>query len=602
MGNINALFSKKLGPEKPGPEKPGPRKPGPNIIPPAREHSYQNKTGSWKYFQPERVIKSSPCSNACPLNNDIQAAMRDVESGRYLNALQTFQKTNPLPAILGRICTANCETACSRNELDQSLSVRGIERMLGDIALTERGRKLKNPYKSIKRVLKRVAVVGAGPAGLGAAFQLSLKGIDVTIFDHAKEPGGLLVSAIPQFRLPMGIARAEISRLIENCGMEFIGGSGPGINMEPKDFSNKYDGLIVASGLGKPKTLCIPGEDTKGVCYALEYLAGIKAGRSGKSIHERLFNSRKRVVVIGGGDVGLDAARVALRTGAKSVTVIAPEAENNLPATREAFRLAKEEGVSLISLKAPISILSRKGKVTGIKLANVEWDHIGRMMITGPTGGINTDAVIIAIGQEREMKDKALHELSSLDRSDFPVGFAGELKLGPTSAAASMADGMLSADRLFARLMSKPAAVGTRSNLGALDSSDFKNLVGRLETTGRIEAPSMNPAMRLRGFDEVTGALSAYAASLEARRCIHCGSCTSCERCAIFCPDNSVRRAGDERYEFDLDHCKGCGICAEECPSKVIDMKSIASNGIARQQHDLDDGEDEIPSIMEVAG
>jgi NADPH-dependent glutamate synthase beta subunit-like oxidoreductase len=293
-----------------------------------------NKTGSWRYLRPVYDEKKPPCNHACPAGNDIRGFIALILKGRLAEARELLCETNPFPAITGRVCHHPCELECNRREFDEPLSIRALERLAGD----EGYKALRAPHK---RHEERIAVVGSGPAGLSCAYFLARRGYHVTILESEREPGGMLRWGIPEYRLPKGVLDRELA-LLKGMGIELKVGVrvGQDVRLEELD----ADAIFLAVGATKGLELDLPGLEAEGVLHGLEFLKRVNFG-------ERV-ELGERVAIIGGGNTAMDAARVALRLGAKPV-VVYRRTRAEMPAIPEEVEAALEEGIEFLFLAAP---------------------------------------------------------------------------------------------------------------------------------------------------------------------------------------------------------------------------------------------------------
>lgn len=556
-----------------------------------------NRTGSWRYLKPQYQDHCPPCNERCPVGNDIEGFIRLIGEGKPGEAWRLLKEENPLPATTGRVCFHPCEDVCNRAEFDKATSINALERYAADHA---------HEAKPIKRLRpdtgKKVAVVGAGPAGLAAAYHLRRLGHRVTVFDSLPKAGGLLRIGIPAYRLPREVLDAEIAA-IEKLGVKFELGVTVGQDV-PLAKLRKYDAVFLAVGVHAPRRLDIPGEDAKEVVTGLEMLRRVALGKR--------FACGKRVAVIGGGNSAVDAARVARRLGAQ-VTIYYRRTRVEMPAFEEEVNDAEEEGVKLVPLAAPVKIALYRGKVSGVVLQRMELgepDESGRrrpVPVSGSEFKAQCDMVISAIGEQGELSflpEEIKREwgkivIDAFGLTSAPGVFAGGDIAGPQqNVAQALGDGKHAAIAIDRYLQGETVeAIGGNIIIGERGRASMAAYTGQGESHRKIigvkrivafkdlntwhfekeERDVMNrlPLIkRLRSFTEINLGLTDEQARHAAERCFHCGVCTMCDNCFMFCPDVSIalKDGGGYGYDINFDYCKGCGVCVHECPRAAMVM------------------------------
>jgi len=559
--------------------------------------SLVNKTGSWRFSMPVFVDRISPCNEQCPAGEDIAGFMYLAGQKRFEDAWRLIMKENPFPAIMGRVCYHACERRCNRNDHDEPVSIHSVERFLGDYGLEH--------HLSVKpdrpETGKGVAIVGAGPAGLAAAYHLRLMGYGVTVFDSSGLPGGLMRFGIPAYRLPKEIVDGEINRLSE-MRIEFKMDVNVGKDFPWERIDHDFDAVFVAIGAYRERQIEMEGLGRKGVFNALEFLREINLGNR-PGIGEK-------VAVIGGGNSALDCARVSRRFGAH-VTIVYRRSEMEMPAHPEEVQMAREEGVEFIFLSSPTEIHGQR-HLEGITLAEMKLgdpDSSGRRrpLPTGKTDDLACDTVILAIGESCKIRDLPpilRHDEKTVNTDE--LGRTGTFKyfaggdmidiphtvthaIGSGKRAAVAIDGFLKGTG-FEKQTFESNRWGETGNLCVAGFSNPSFFVRR-NPDGEVTAfndlnpfyfdhrsrtkPRILPAeKRIDGFDEVVASPSAGEAVYEAERCFNCGSCTECGNCYLFCPECSIKKdPTGYGYVVDLDYCKGCGICVQECPRGAMKME-----------------------------
>ncbi len=583
-----------------------------------------NPTGSWKYIRPLFRDRVAPCNQGCPVGIDIEGYMNLAREDRVDEAIDLLLAENPLPATTGRVCYHPCESACNRRTFDHAVSIHAVERGLGDRALE---RPLPKPAERTRE--ERVAVVGAGPAGLSCAWQLAKLGYAVTVYEAEAEPGGILRYGIPEYRLPKDVLAREIAR-IRALGVEFRLGARVGREITFGEVE-QHDAVFVATGVHKSRRLGVIGEDLPGVHAGLEFLAEINRGGRPQL--------GRRVVVVGGGNTAMDCARSAVRLGAE-VTVLYRRGRAEMPANAEEVEAAICEGVTFEFLAAPDAILGddrRRAKepldgveasfgeespgtnglrVTGVRCVRMtlgDPDASGRRRpepVPDSTYVIDADTVLTALGEEADLGflpgDLAdgghvtAGAMGSTRRRLVFVG--GDLLDTPHTIAFALGSGKRAAIAIDHALRSRSGdeldTVGAL-DVGALRFGPGGNVsatrwrgddpvrradpvnevieVGDLNTAHFRKEPWHHdrylPAERTRRtFGEANHGLPYDVALAEADRCFNCAVCNGCEVCLVFCPDVAISRGPDGRLVIDYEHCKGCGLCAAECPRGAIVM------------------------------
>jgi 2-oxoacid:acceptor oxidoreductase delta subunit (pyruvate/2-ketoisovalerate family) len=535
--------------------------------------SLANKTGSWRTERPMYVDLMPPCNHACPAGENVQQWLYHAEDGSYEAAWRQIMLDNPLPAIMGRVCYRPCETACNRAQADAAVGINSVERFLGDEAIRQGWTVPVTAPDSGKRVL----IVGAGPSGLSAAYHLRLLGHQVTLRDSAVWAGGMMRFGIPAYRLSRDVLDAEVGRILA-MGVDWEGGRQV-TDIEAAMADGGYDAAFLAVGAQKGKRAYIPAGDSARILDAVTLLHSME-GADRPSLG-------RRVAVYGGGNTAMDAARTARRLGATDAVVVYRRTRDKMPAHEVEVEEATEEGVRMMWL----STIARadEGKLVIEKMA---LDDTGFPQPTGEFTELEADTVVLALGQEAELS--LLDGVPSVRIEDGVVQVGPDLMTGRPGIFAG--GDMVPAERTVTVAIGhgKKAAhsihawlTGDQRGNGAVRAAAggaVAEATLRLATADRLNTwyysdapatvrPQLEAARRITTFDEVTGGLDESTAQFEARRCMSCGNCFECDNCYGVCPDNAVINLGPgQRYEIDLDYCKGCGICAAECPCGAIDM------------------------------
>ena len=470
----------------------------------------------------------APCQNACPTDQNAWGYVTLISEGKFKEAIALIKEANPFPAVLGRVCYHPCETKCRRAQIDEPVAICSLKRFVSDIDMAA--------YPSFKPESARpnnikVAIIGAGPAGLSAAYFLALKGYTPTVFEALPVAGGMLAVGIPDYRLPRQILNAEI-KAITDMGVEIKFNTRFGKDITSKGlFADGYRAILLATGAHQGQKLGIPGEESKDVADGVTFLRNVNLNQ--------IVKLEGKVAVIGGGNVAIDAARAALRLGAEEVSVLYRRERDDMPAYTEEIDEAEHEGVKIYTLVAPNKIVAKNGKLTGVECTRMslgQFDKSGRrspQRIAGSEFTVDADMVIAAVGQSPDLSylngdgvgvtKNSTVEVDSKTLAAAATGFyaAGDNVRGPASVVEAVADG-------------KNAAMAIDAYLGGdgLAPSAFrdelvKTVVSYDETEyqkerQRSEMPHLPFAKRYRNFNEVVLGYQASAAVEEAKRCLHC--------------------------------------------------------------------------------
>ena len=534
-------------------------------------------TGNWRAIRPVYRDKLPPCNNACGTNEKIQGYLDLVKRGKYLDAYALIKEDMPFPSITGRVCYHPCEQACNRGKYDEAISIRAVERFLGDLGQALK----KDVVKAGPPNGKKVAVVGSGPAGHSAAYQLARMGYKVTILEKSPKAGGLNRGGIPDWVLPQHILDREIERLIE-LGITIKTNTEVGKDVSWDDLKRDYDACVLAVGLIEPNSVRAEGENKEGVLYGLPFLRDIGMGTSKVKLGPR-------VAVIGGGNTAIDCAREALRQGAVEVTMITVEAnKNEMPASPEDLHDMIEEGVDLRHGRAMTAVLGN-GKVESLQLHPARFSGaINASPIT-----INRDAapeqfavdnVIIAVGQHASLKwlpDEFKTERGTIridkfgrlgNTNFFAAGDVVQLGQGqPLMVVNAVGDGKRAAFNLDNVMRGEPLqprtiAIDVLMDLNRMNMTYFPHFP-------RVHQAMLNPVTRKKTQNEVIQSYNEEQAVAEAGRCFSCGTCNACDNCYLVCPEPCIARPARSNglYKILVNYCKGCRVCIEECPTGCLE-------------------------------
>jgi len=527
-------------------------------------------TGAWRLLRPVHENRTPPCSYACPAGEDVAVWMSLLSQGRLAEAQAKIWQRNPFPAITGRVCPHPCEEVCNRAEQGGPLAIHLAERFLGDWQTPQEAPEAGQRPQSTGA---RIAIVGSGPAGLAAAWFLGNYGHRPTIFEAQPQVGGLLRYGIPAYRLPPEVLDREIARLAAR-GVE-IKANQPVSDLA--DLRRHYDAVLLAIGQSRSRRLGIPGEAEAGVTGGLEFLR--QAFRANRGLWQG-----KRVVIVGGGNTALDAARTVLRLGGQPL-ILYRRTRDQMPAIASEVEEAIEEGVTMRFLAAPVRILHQDGRVIGLvcqEMRLAQADATGRpqaVPVPASEFTVPCEALIAAVGQEAQTDwlPEALRGGPGISTDAFgttalPGVFAcGDVATGAGTVAAAIASGRRAAQAIHAFLTGsqewKEAPLSGERLVRPQDINwDY------FLPLPRVSTPQRPAAERVASFAEVNLGLTEKAVLQEAARCLSCGTCNACDNCYIFCPDAAVSRQPDGTYQIDLTTCKGCGICYVECPRHAISL------------------------------
>jgi NADPH-dependent glutamate synthase beta subunit-like oxidoreductase len=534
-------------------------------------------TGNWRSIRPVYRDKLPPCNNACGTNEKIQGYLDLVKRGKYLDAYALIKEDMPFPSVTGRVCYHPCETACNRGQYDEAISIRAVERFLGDLGQALQ----RDVVKPGKPNGKKVAVVGSGPAGHSAAYQLARLGYKVTILEKSPKAGGLNRGGIPDWVLPQDVLDREIERLIE-LGIAIKTKTEVGKDVSWDSLKKEYDAVVLAVGLTEPNSVRAEGENKQGVIYGLPFLRDIGMGTSKVKLGAR-------VAVIGGGNTAIDCAREALRQGAVEVTMITVEGNpREMPCVPEDLHDMLEEGVELIHGRAMTAVLGN-GKVEALQLYPAKFSGaINASPIT-----INKDVaaekfaadnVIVAVGQHASLnwlpqEFKTERGTINVDRfgrlgdtNFFAAGDIVQLGSGqPLMVVNAVGDGKRVAFNLDKALRGeilepRKIAIDVIVDLNRMNMTYFPHFP-------RVKQDMLNPTSRKKTQDEVILAFTEEQAVEEAGRCFSCGTCNACDNCYLVCPEPCIVRSDRSNglYKILVDYCKGCRVCIEECPTGCLE-------------------------------
>jgi len=580
-----------------------------------------NKTGSWRYIRPIYVDKTPPCNHNCPAGTDVVGYLALIKEGKHKEACELIKQENPFPGVCGRVCPHPCESECNREELGGAIAIHTLERFLADYAASQRlsvQASKRYDATTLRRYDAEVAVIGSGPAGLSCAYHLARRGYPVTVFEALPVAGGLMRIGIPEYRLPREVLNREIAD-IEALGVEIKTNMRVGDKIKLSDLLEDYQAIFIAVGLQKSRKLNIPGEDAEGIIHGLEFLKRVNLGEEVQlrtstmlpSATLRTGRTSPRVAVIGGGNTAVDAARSALRLGAE-VTILYRRSRAEMPAIAEEIEEALAEGIRIRYLAAPTRILTKDGRVFKLECIEMrlgEPDEGGRrrpIPVEDSEFTIEIDTVIPAIAQEADTSflenggwrlevEQGRIIINEAGVTARPGIFAGGDVATPFGTVAHAIGSGKRAALAIDKYLRGEELAGFPPLDGAVHAipKDMDTTVVRFEDLNpayfeeleRPEQPQRPVEERVRDFAEVNLGFEEEDAQAEAERCFSCGTCNLCDTCFIFCPDIAIARQtappypaplarlNGAGYEINYDYCKGCGVCAEECPRYAISIE-----------------------------
>lgn len=532
-------------------------------------------------LRPYLVEKIPPCINNCPNKNQIREALMLVSKAEdlkkpieqaYEEAWYKWMETTPFPSTCGRVCPHPCESECNRTKLEGAVAVNAFERAVGDFGL-EKGlvpKKLTDETRS-----EKVAIIGSGPAGLSCAYHLARRGYPVTVFEAFPKAGGMLRYGIPDYRLPGNILDAEIDRIVK-MGVELKLDTIIGKDITYQDLQKDYKAIFVGIGAHKGYSLRIEGEDAANVYTGTEFLHRINTGD--------MIDVGGKVIVVGGGDTAIDAARISRRMGAE-VTILYRRTRTEMPAIEAEIEGALEEGVTIEYLAAPIAITKegeRAAKITCQRMRLGDPDSSGRrrpVPIEGDTYEMDCATLIAAISQEPDftgfedlIEGKDWIKVDDSFKTKVEGVYSGGDNLNLDIAITAIYHGRKSAEAIH-HLVTHEKGEDPWGDKKLVTTD--KMATAYYEQKPRTELHELDPEERLKSLNaEVASTLSREDATAEAKRCMSCGMCFDCGTCWSYCQDNAIVKPlhKGEPYKIKMEYCQGCKKCAEQCPCGYIEM------------------------------
>ncbi len=556
---------------------------------------------------PKNQRRLPPCRAACPADVNVQGYIALLQQAKFKESVDLIRKSMPFPAICGRVCFSPCQDACSRKNIDQPVGIRYLKRLAADV---EREQGQIKPNTILKIHSKKIAIIGAGPTGLSAAYELAKLGYPVSVFERMPEPGGMMLYGIPDYRLQKYVVANEIA-YIQDLGVEIETNVSIGGDSMLSKLSKDYDAILIATGMNKGKKLGIEGEDLNGVLNAIDFLREVNLGK-------KIELGAKVGVICVHRLLAIDAARVALRLGPKEVNMIYRKSRTSMlfhERMGEQMQIkideAESEGVKTHCMIWPTKILGKNGKVVGIECA--------RMMLGKPNKSgkreltpidrsefiMELDSVILAVGQAPdfllpqnvELTEKNTIKVDPITlETSLPGVFAGgEVESGPSTIIASIAAGKRAAISIDRYLRGEDLRTGREEEIEETSwVKDWEKVTKKRE---RYTAPHIDTGRQKVTFEEADELLAKIkeVATFEARRCLECGLCNEClgceelceadkavvdetlcigcNVCAIVCPFGAMRKNEAGVAQVNEDLCKGCGTCSASCPERAISMR-----------------------------
>jgi len=555
------------------------------LISESRTNTLGNKTGTWRFVRPKFQEKTAPCRNACPLGVDIARVEMLVAQKAYHRALNVLLTENPFPAICGRVCFHPCETACNRQHLDQAVGIHHIERFIGNQGVAEND---QPEYPLLNH--KKIAIIGAGPAGLAVAYFARCLGYASDIYEKSEAAGGLLKTGIPTYRLPENILHAEIKRLNDE-GIQFFFNQAMNIR-DLNDIRNDYEAIFLCCGDALPiKLKIIGGEHAHDGLKVLQQIrSNTPTGLTG------------RIAVIGGGNTAIDVARSLMRQGTHPI-IVYRRSKKDMPAHPYEIRAALDEGIQLKECFSPTSILTHNKRyvltLQGMKPDKIKEGRQTYVPDNSRTDSLAVDHVVSAIGAEMDLmwhSDQSVNlSHCRIKGGETPIFWCGDLAAPEKTVTHALASGkqaviamdiLQTHDFSDVREQCQQYQVGTGPAISFAMYARSQQIVSenkeivhyeKINTHYFDKQSAFLPNQlaiedRKTGFAEVVYDLAPSQASNEASRCFNCGICNDCDICRIFCPEMAIHCQDCSRYIL-MDYCKGCGICFVECPRNAMNLE-----------------------------
>jgi indolepyruvate ferredoxin oxidoreductase alpha subunit len=548
-------------------------------VPPLEKDLPQMKSGAMPQSHlPVYRDKIAPCTAACPIQVDARGYIDLISKGKFDEALALVRRKNPFPAITGRLCARPCEKVCRRADVDQPIAIDLLKRFLADMEKAPIPDLVPGPEKKTK-----VAIVGSGPTGLMAAYDLRRQGYPVTIFEALPRPGGTMAVGTGRFRLPEEVLNREID-IVRKLGAEFRLKTRVGDKYSLDDLKAEgYKAILLAPGAHKPGRVDLPGHEAEGVIDSLTFLKKVALKQKVPAL--------SKVVVLGGSERSVDAARTALRLGAKVVTVLFSRSQKEMPAEQLEIAEAEKEGVLFQYLSVPTKITASHGKATGICFKDAVLSpptSLGRtrlLSVQGPEKKMKADLVITSPTYVPDLSvfRKAVPQTAWSTIHVDPLTLAtpveglfagGDAVTGPKNFIEGLTAGRKAALSIH-RYLSGDDLRANREEEG-ISTELVSASIDKVERKPRVEEPVLSIEERSHSFKEVNLMPSKEAILEEAGRCLHCGACHQCDTCMVQCPEGAITRT-EAGYVIQYEKCTGCRICVKECPTSAIEMPAVGA-------------------------
>ncbi len=519
-------------------------------------------TGALRTRRPQYVDFLPPCNDACPAGENIQAWLALAQDGHHEAAWRELVVNNPMPSIHGRVCYHPCEDVCNRAFTDSAVSIHAVERFLGDLALAE-GWQLEKPTEETG---KKILIVGAGPSGLSAGYQLVRMGHHVEIREAGPFAGGMIHFGIPAYRMPRDELQAEIDR-IENMGVKITLDHRVDDVLAEKE-EGGFDAVFVAVGAHISKKINIPTREAGKILDAVSFLSSSNKGERPKL--------GRRVAIYGGGNTAMDAARTAKRLGVDEAMIIYRRDRSSMPAHDFEADEAIEEGVKIKWLRT-IKEIDR----STFKVEVMELDEDGRPQPTGDFETLEADSLILAVGQDTDtaflesvpgiefQQDHTVVVNKNMMTGHEGIFAGGDMVPSDRSVTIAVGHGKHAARHIDAYLNGTEYRRMTRHPIIGHE----KLHIWYKTAAPQVEQDRIPIVDRQEGFDEILQNITEADALFEAGRCLSCGNCFECDGCYGACPEGAIIKLGPgKRYRYDFDLCTGCAVCFEQCPCHAIEM------------------------------
>lgn len=550
----------------------------------------------------------APCRAKCPVHIDVPGYLTAIAEGRHTDAFEIIIEHNPLPSVCGRVCLRPCEDGCRRCHLDEPVAIAQLKRAAADFG------SYPTPVSKAANGMS-VGVVGGGPAGLTAAYDLALAGFSATIYDSKPRLGGMLRYGIPNYRLPDYALDRDIDFIL-GLGIDVRTGVTVGRDVTLAELARSHDAVVVTVGLQGSRALPIPGADAQRVLAALPFLEAAACGEKP--------DVGSSVVVVGGGNVAMDVARTARRLGATDVRVICLENETEMPASDHEVLEARQEGIRIDCSWGPVEVATHEDGVCGLeaKRCTAVFDEEGRFapqFDDDHTVRFDADTVIFATGQgadagslgvELTPRGGIVVDPATLHTSAERVYAAGDVVNGPTKVIDAIADGHRVAASIMRDLLGDSSMLDALAEQADALGSVPESMKSKLQTRRRVRMETLEFYEAIKSFDEIEQGYTEYEAAREAQRCLGCTTgarlarekCASCLTCMRVCPHNAPGvRVGGFLY-FDADMCHACGACASQCPAQAISLEGHSDEEMTRRTERLLEGAPDDTTLVFACG